>query len=77
MTNPHDTSDITRRLVDLEVKASYAEDTLEALNQVVIRQQEQIDVLVREVRRLLDERRKGDDAAVPGEAPADERPPHY
>lgn len=81
MTNPNDSFDdaVDRRLTDLEVKASFTEDTLEQLNQVVVRQQEQIDLLVRELKRLRDESRKGLDAGGPGDAAAgmDERPPHY
>src|SRR5581483_8116538 len=41
--------DIDRRLTDLEVKASFAEDTLDALNEVILRQQRQIELLLREV----------------------------
>ena len=40
------------RLVDLEVKLSWADDLLEQLNAVVARQQGQIDALAREVARL-------------------------
>jgi SlyX protein len=56
MTYPQDLADVDRRLVDLEIKATFTEDTLDALNQVIVRQQEQIDLLVREVKRLRDER---------------------
>ena len=40
------------RLTDLEVKASFTEDMLDKLNQVVVQQQLQIDRLVREVAEL-------------------------
>jgi SlyX protein len=79
-----DPDDIDRRLTDLEIKASYTEDTLDALNAVVVRQQEQIDLLVRELKRLRDEGHAKDAGASPGgtgtassPSPADERPPHY
>ncbi len=67
--------DTERRLTNLEIKATYAEDTLERLNEVIVRQQAQIDQLVREVVLLR--------AQTPAdEAPAfrslrDELPPHY
>ncbi len=67
--------DTERRLTDLEIKASYAEDTLDRLNEVIVRQQAQIDLLLREVVALRER--------VPAEeAPAfrslrDELPPHY
>ena len=47
MDTAHDTD---QRLMDLEIKASFLEDLVESLNQVVIRQQQQIDLLVREVK---------------------------
>lgn len=66
----HDT-----RLVDLEIKISYAQDMLEELNKTVYRQQEQIDLLIREVHTLRQQ------AATPPPSgprnPADDLPPHY
>ena len=67
--------DIIRRLNELEIKASYTEDLLEHLNQVVVRQQQQIDALVREIRRLRHQL-PDDDAGV-FRSLRDERPPHY
>src|SRR3990167_2897686 len=44
-TSPsHDTA-TERRLTELEIKASYADDLLDTLNQLVARQQEQIELL--------------------------------
>lgn len=68
--------DIAQRLDDLEIKASFREDLLEALNQTVFRQQQQIDLLLRDVARLrqqLPEAGSGVSDANPG----DELPPHY
>lgn len=64
------------RLTELEIKASYADDLLDTLNAVVARQQEQIDLLLREVSQL---RRQGAaDGGSPGfRNPRDELPPHY
>lgn len=66
---------IEQRLTDLEIKASFAEDTVERLNQVVVRQQEQIDRLVREIVEL----RRQAASAEPGGVRSlrDELPPHY
>ena len=77
MTEPkHAATDTDQRLTDLEIKASYADDLLDTLNALVARQQEQIDLLLREVSRLR--QRGGDDgmAAAPRD-PRDELPPHY
>ncbi|MBW8890906.1 MAG: SlyX family protein [Burkholderiales bacterium] len=65
-----------QRITNLEIKASFAEDTVEQLNAVVVRQQEQMDLLVRE---LVELRRQATAAGEPS-APRslrDELPPHY
>lgn len=71
--------DTDTRLTELEIKASYADDLLDHLNEVVARQQQQIDLLVREVARL--NRQLGENAAASGGAgardPRDEIPPHW
>jgi len=72
MDTPHDTA---RRLDDLEVKASYAEDLLDQLNTLVYRQQQQIDALVAQV-ALLREQGAGADGGSPRSL-RDELPPHY
>jgi len=40
------------RLTELEIKASFTEDLLDQLNQVIVRQQQQIDGLIRELGHL-------------------------
>ena len=63
------------RLTELEIKASYSEDLLDQLNEVLIRQQLQIDRLEREVAAL---RRQVDAApAVAFRSLRDELPPHF
>lgn len=76
MTAATDTdTDTDRRLTALEIKASFAEDLLEALNLVVINQQQQIDLLVREVQAL---RAQQPDGTPAGAARLqDDLPPHY
>ncbi len=64
--------DVERRLTDLEVKLSFAEDLVEQLNDTVFRQQQAIDMLVREVMTLRAQPQAGPVQRVP-----DERPPHY
>lgn len=66
---------IESRLEQLEIKLSYAEDLTDTLNEIVARQQEQIDWLLREVNEL---RRRRDEEATPGfRSLRDELPPHY
>ena len=71
----HPIDDTNHRLTELEIKASFTEDLFEQLNQVVIRQQQQIDTLVREVERL---RQQILDAGSGGSSRSgDDLPPHY
>jgi SlyX protein len=67
--------EIPQRLTELEIKASFTEETLEQLNQVVIRQQQQIDQLEREL-VLLRQQSTQADAGVPRNL-RDDLPPHF
>ena len=67
--------DTDQRLTDLEIKATYTEDLLDQLDKVIVRQQAQIDLLMREVSALK----------LPAEEPGvismrnlrDDMPPHF
>ena len=63
------------RLVELETRLAYQEATLQVLNEVVTRQQKQIDQLDSLCRQLL-ERVGPAGGAVRGTS-IDEIPPHY
>ena len=77
MTTPNALpSAIDQRLIELEIKASYADDLLEVLNAQVARQQEQIDLLLREVSHLRRQGDAGTDVSAPPNA-HDDLPPHY
>ena len=69
------THDTEQRLTDLEIKASFTEDTLDRLNEVVVRQQRQIDQLMRALAELSRQRPGDEGAALP--SLRDELPPHY
>ncbi len=64
-----------QRLTELEIKASFTEETLEQLNQVIIRQQGQIDLLLREL-ALLREHNQQAQSGVPRNL-RDDLPPHF
>lgn len=66
---------LTDRLTALEIKACFNDDLLDALNQLVTRQQDQIDLLVREVQRLRRQAQAPDPDSPRN--PRDELPPHY
>ncbi|GAA6140349.1 SlyX family protein [Hydrogenophaga sp. 5NK40-0174] len=63
------------RVTQLEIKLSYAEDLLETLNDLVARQQDQIDWLTREVQSLR--QRKDDEGQAVFRSLRDDTPPHY
>jgi SlyX protein len=76
MHSPEDRAGVERRLVDLEVKLAFTEDLVDRLNEIVTRQQGQLDLLLAEVRRL----RQVAAAGEPGSTVRslrDELPPHY
>ncbi len=64
-----------QRLTDLEIKASFQEDLLDELNQTVVRQQQQIVQLIREIAHLREASTDGGVGA--SRNLRDELPPHY
>jgi SlyX protein len=66
---------IERRLTALEIKASYGEDLLDRLNEIVVRQQAQIDHLLREAALWRQQAQAEGAPAV--RSLRDELPPHY
>lgn len=71
--NTHESVD--QRLTDLEIKASFNEDVLDQLNQIIVRQQQEIALLQRDVRELRQRAPEAGSAAPP--LAADDLPPHY
>lgn len=67
---------IDSRLIDLEVKAAYAEDQIDQLSDQIYRQQQQIDALLHEL-RLMRERLPEPGAVGSPRNLRDEIPPHY
>lgn len=63
------------RITELEIKASFAEDTVDTLNAIVIHQQQRIDTLLEELRILREQVKSGQ----PEEQRSlrDDIPPHY
>lgn len=66
---------IEQRLTELEIKAAYADDLLDQLNQTIFRQQQQIERLMRELAELR--RQVPDGSAATFRSLRDELPPHY
>lgn len=72
-TSPSD-AQVDQRLTELEIKAAFTEDLLEELNRTIVRQQQQIDLLVRELLQLRDQ---AESAQPAFRSLRDELPPHY
>ncbi len=66
---------VESRITELEIKASYAEDMIDELNRTIFRQQQQIDLLIGQIRELRDQVQN----STPAERRSllDEIPPHY
>lgn len=66
---------LTARVEELEIKASFADDALDKLDQVIIRQQLQIDLLIKEITDLR-QTQSQDSTNTPRNL-RDELPPHF
>jgi len=67
---------LENRIIELETRLSYQDHVIQELNEVVVRQQDQIDSLIRDGRRIRDhlkEQQSSGLARPDEEAP----PPHY
>ncbi len=67
-------------VVDLQTRFAFQEDSIQTLNDIVTRQQRQIDVLERELemhREKLTELIQSAAERSPTVSATDERPPHY
>lgn len=67
---------IEDRLVDIEIKLSYHENTIRELNGVICAQQKQIDQL-ESVCMVFASRIKDLSETLSGKLPLNEKPPHY
>lgn len=70
-----DTARLEERLTEVEIKLAFTEDLVDRLNDVIVRQQTQIDGLIRELVQLREQWPAPD--AAPLHSPGDEKPPHY
>jgi len=74
--DPDAVSDLEQRLMDLEIRITHQEATLETLNNVIVRQQQLIDRLSDELsstRKRINELDTPSDGSSQPEPP----PPHY
>jgi SlyX protein len=64
------------RLEALEIKASFVEDAVDKLDQIIVRQQQTIDALVAQLRSLRELAASQSEGSAQRH-PRDELPPHY
>jgi SlyX protein len=64
------------RIISIETKLAYQEDTIQALNDVVCQQDKRIEQLESTCRILIDQLSASDDPSA-SDNPQDEVPPHY
>ena len=69
-------NDLETRAVELETRLAFQEHTLQALNDVVTRQQQQIEALIRDIQALKDRLRATTPSPV-GPLEDEKPPPHY
>lgn len=66
------------KLIELETKFSYQEDLLAELNEIVVKQQRQLDELLRQMAALKDQLEEAvERGPAQGGGGQDEKPPHY
>ena len=69
-----DVKTLSDRIDVLEMRLTFQDETIEALNQTITAQWKQIDALTRQLTELK-ERLQDAESSAPG--PVNERPPHY
>jgi len=75
MTNQASQQRLENRIEELETKYTFQEDSIEALNQVLICQQKDINKLMQVIENINSQVERLNDGQ--GAQAQDERPPHY
>ena len=65
------------RIIELETKLAYQEDTIQALNQVVCKQQDQLDQLQLACETLIERFKEFNAGEMGDEGGEEPPPPHY
>ncbi len=69
-------TDLDDKIIDIETKLAFAEESIEQLNDVIISQQKILDKLTRQI-LLLDKKIEEESQQWQQANPTDETPPHY
>ncbi|HIF18116.1 MAG TPA: SlyX family protein [Cycloclasticus sp.] len=65
------------RITELEIKVAYQEDTIQQLDRVICQQQDQMDLLKKQIRQLLENTHEPNESTGDLQSIVDETPPHY
>jgi len=69
--------DTEHRLIDLESRFSFQEETIRELSEALVRQQQRIDRLEASLNVVAEQVQRGQTDDDAPHTPKDERPPHY
>jgi len=70
-------NNIDNKIIDIETKMAFQEETIEQLNDVIINQQKAIDKLQRQLVQLNSKIEEESQHWQTDQNPVDETPPHY
>ncbi len=66
-----------QRLIDLESRFLFQEETIRELGDALVGQQQRIDLLEASLKVVVEQLQRGDAGDDATQRPEDERPPHY
>ncbi len=66
-----------KRITELEIKVAYQEDTIQQLDSVVCKQQDQLDALKKQLIQLSDSTKELSEDVKGSQSAVDDIPPHY
>jgi len=66
-----------KRITELEIKVAYQEDTIQQLDSVICRQQDEIDALKKQFKQLTESAQDLSEGAKDSPSIIDDIPPHY
>lgn len=70
-------NEINEKIIEIETKMAFQEETIEQLNDVIINQQKTLDTLKQQVIQLNTKIKEESQQWQSDNNPADETPPHY
>ena len=69
-------TEVEDNIIEIQTKLSFAEESIEQLNDVIVSQQKMLDKLTRKI-QLLDKKIEDESQQWQQTNPVDETPPHY